>query len=44
MEGPKIKVVAFNHGEVPMTSSGKEKSTVMRYPIYSKICYETVDF
>jgi len=32
MEGLKVKIVVFNHGEVPTPHSGnKEKSTVMRY-------------
>jgi len=32
MERLKVKVVVFNHGEVPTTRSGnKEKCTVMRY-------------
>ena len=28
MEGSKVKLVLFNHGEVPMTRSGKEQGEI----------------
>jgi len=28
MEGPKVKLVVFNHREVPMTCSGKEQEEI----------------
>jgi len=37
MEGLKVKIVVFNHGEVPTRSGSKEKCTVMR-------CLNSVDF
>jgi len=33
MEGPKVKLVGFNRGEVPTTRSGKEQGEIYRHKV-----------
>jgi len=33
MEGPKVKIVVFNRGEVPTTRSGKEQGQIYRHEV-----------
>jgi len=33
MEGPKVKLVVFNRGEVPTTRSGKEQGEIYRHEV-----------
>ena len=40
MEGPNVKIVVFNRGEVPTTRSGKEQGEIYRHEVPIK----SVDF